>query len=46
MTLLMPCTGPHPAPGEEVMVMDDADVNVARSIDNASLLRERMGDHE
>jgi hypothetical protein len=46
MILLMPCTSPHPASGEEVMVMDDADVNVARSIDHASLPRERMGDYE
>ena len=42
---MMPCTGAHPAPGEEVMVMDDADVNVCRgSISSISYLYERMGE--
>lgn len=41
----MPCMGAHPVPGEEVMVMDDADVNVRRgSISSISALKERMGE--
>jgi len=41
----MPCLGAHPIPGEEVMVMDDADVNVRRgSISSISTLTERMGE--
>jgi hypothetical protein len=45
MNSTMPCTGAHPAPGEEVMVMDDVDVNVCRgSISSISDLNERMGE--
>ena len=45
MNLMMPCKGAHPAPGEEVMVMDDVDVNVCRvSISSISYLHERMGE--
>lgn len=43
MNLLMPCTGAHPAPGEEVMAMDDVDVNVSpESVNSTSNLEERM----
>ena len=45
MNSMMPSMGAHPAPGEEVMVMDDVDVNVCReSIDSISYLNERMGE--
>jgi hypothetical protein len=41
----MPCMGAHPVCGEEVMVMDDADVNIRRgSISSISALKERMGE--
>ena len=44
MNSMMPCMGAHPAPGEEVMVMDDVDVSVCRgSISSISHLKERMG---
>lgn len=44
MNLILLCTGARPAPGEEVMVMDDVDVNVSRtSVNNTSDLKERMG---
>jgi len=44
MNSMMLCMGAHPAPGEEVMVMDDVDVNVCRgSISSISHLTERMG---
>lgn len=44
MNSMMHNTGTHPAPGEEVMVMDDVDVNVCRgSISSISHLKERMG---
>ena len=47
MNLTMPCTGAHPAPGEEVMGMDDVDVAVClKSISSITHLRERMGNHE
>jgi hypothetical protein len=43
MNLLMPCTDAHPAPGKEVMAMDDVDVNVSReSVNSTSNLEERM----
>jgi len=45
MNAMVPCVGAHPAPGEEVMVMDDVDVNVCRgSISSISYLNERMGE--
>ncbi len=45
MNLIMPCTGAHPAPGEEVVVMDDVDVNVCRvSINSIFGPKERMGE--
>jgi hypothetical protein len=45
MNPMMPFTGAHPAPGEEVMVMDDVDVNVCReSISSIFTLNERMGE--
>lgn len=44
MNLTMPNLEAHPAAGEEVMVVDKADVNVCRmSISNICDLRERMG---
>lgn len=47
MNLTMPCMGAYPAPGEEVMVMDDVDVNVCReSISSISYLNERMGEND
>ena len=53
MNLLMPCIDAHPAPGEEVMAMDDAscdvDVNVdvrCVSINRTSDRRERMSEDE
>jgi len=47
MNLTMPCMGAHPAPGEEVMVMDDVDVNVCRvSVSSISHRKERMGKDE
>ena len=43
MNLLMPCADAHPAPGKEVMVMDDVDVNVSLvSVNSTSNLEERM----
>ena len=45
MNPVMTCMGAHPAPGEEVMVMDDVDVNVCRgSISSISNQNERMGE--
>ena len=47
MNSTMPCMGAHPAPGEEVMVMDDVDVNVCRvSVSSISHRKERMGKDE
>jgi hypothetical protein len=51
MNLIMPCTGAHLSPGEEVMAMDDAsndvDVNVcSMSINIPSDSKERMGKDE
>ncbi len=47
MNLTMPCMDAHPAPGEEVMVMDDVDVNVCLgSISSISHLKERTGKDE
>lgn len=44
MNLTMPSLEAHPVSGEEVMVVDKADVNVCRmSISNICDLRERMG---
>jgi len=46
MNLIMPCTEAHPAPGKEVMGMNDVDVNVnvlCVSINNISNQKERMG---
>ena len=43
MNSLMPCIDAHPAPGEEVMAMDDVDVNVgSESVNSTSNLEERM----
>ena len=45
MNMMMPWAGAHPAPGEEVMVMDDIDVAVrSQSISSISDLKERMGE--
>jgi hypothetical protein len=39
--------GAHPAPGEEVVVMDDVDVNVCCvSVSSISHRKERMGKDE
>jgi hypothetical protein len=47
MDMTMPCTGAHPAPGEEVMVMDDVDVAVClKSVSSISHSKERMGKDE
>lgn len=44
MNLTMPSLEAHPVAGEEVMVVDKADVNVyCMSINNICDLRERMG---
>lgn len=43
MNLMMPRIDAHPVPGEEVVAMDDADVNVGCiSINNTSNRKERM----
>lgn len=43
MNLLMPCADARPAPGKEVMVMDDVNVNVGlESVNSTSNLEERM----
>ena len=43
MNLLIPYADAHPAPGEEVMAMDDVDVNVGlESVNSTSNLEERM----
>lgn len=45
MNLIMPCMGAHPAPGEEVVVMDEVDVSVGRvSISSIFGPKERMGE--
>jgi hypothetical protein len=47
MDPIMPSTGAHPHPGEEVMAVDDADVEVSRvSIGRTLALEERMGNHD
>ena len=47
MKLTMACTQAHPAPGEEVMAMDDVDVNVYQaSVEYTSDRRERMSNHD
>lgn len=47
MNLIMPCTEAHPAPGKEVMTVDDSDVNVSCvSVNDTSDQKERMGNHE
>jgi hypothetical protein len=47
MNSTMPYMGAHPAPGEEVMVMDDADVSVCHvSVSSISHRKERMGEDE
>lgn len=47
MNLTMPCMGAHLALGEEVMVMDDAEVAVwRRSISSIAYPTERMGKHD
>jgi hypothetical protein len=47
MNLDMAYIGAHPAPGEEVMGMDDVDVDVRRlSVNKTSAERERMGEHD
>lgn len=43
MNTLLPRSDAHPAPGEEVMAMDDVDVNVgSESVNRTSNLEERM----
>jgi hypothetical protein len=47
MNFSMPGTEAHPAPGKEVMVMDNVDVNVGRkSVNSTSVPNERMGKDE
>ncbi len=47
MDMIMPCRGAHPAPGEEVMVMDEDDVAVClKSVSSISHSKERMGKDE
>lgn len=44
MNLVLLCIEAHPAPGKEVMLVDDVDVNVClSSINSIFKPRERMG---
>jgi hypothetical protein len=47
MNLNMPYTRAHPAVGEEVIAMDDADVHVCyASVENTSDEKERMSNYD